>query len=226
LPIQAVETQRLYQHVANQLRDLIRQGKFHAGSRLSAERDLARQLGVSRPVVRQAMIALEIAGLIEVRTGSGIYVRQAGNNAVQPAIMPDAGTSPFDVITERKLLEPEIALTAARSITFQDLDALAETLDEMRNAIATGWDIKSADRLFHTRIVADIGNTGFVSIVHQLWENAYAPIFSVLSCRVGLPAISLLLSWTILGPLRLCSNTTELPPVMGCVLIWPMSRRS
>ena len=65
---------RLYRQIAERVRVLIAQGRFASGERLPAERDLALQLGVSRPSVREALIALEVEGLIEVRTGSGIYV--------------------------------------------------------------------------------------------------------------------------------------------------------
>src|SRR5688572_33361469 len=75
MPLQAVESQRLYRQIAEQLRGLIAQGEFGAGSRLPAERDLARQLGVSRPSVREALIASEVEGWVEVRVGSGIYAR-------------------------------------------------------------------------------------------------------------------------------------------------------
>ena len=75
MPIQTVEPQRLYRQIAEQLRQLMASGEFAVGSRLPAERDLATQLGVSRPSVREALIALEVEGLIEVRTGSGIYVQ-------------------------------------------------------------------------------------------------------------------------------------------------------
>jgi DNA-binding FadR family transcriptional regulator len=187
LPIQTVETQRLYQQIADQLRELIRRGEFRAGQRLPPERDLARQLGVSRPVVREAMVALEIAGLVEIRTGSGIYVK-AVNGAAPLVVLPDVGASPFDVIAARKLLEPEIAFSAAEGISAADLASIAETLEQMREAVAAGRDIKAADRLFHTRIAAATGNTVLVSIVDQLWDNAFAPIFSGLSRRVGLPA--------------------------------------
>ena len=75
MPLQAVEPQRLYRKIADQLRSLVSAGEFVVGHRLPAERDLAVQLGVSRPSVREALIALEVEGVIEVRTGSGIYVR-------------------------------------------------------------------------------------------------------------------------------------------------------
>ena len=74
MPLQTVEPQRLYRQIAEQVRSLIAGGEFAAGSRLPAERDLAKQLGVSRPSVREALIALEVEGWVEVRTGSGVYV--------------------------------------------------------------------------------------------------------------------------------------------------------
>src|ERR687890_817848 len=75
MPLQTVEPQRLYRQIAEQLRTLMSGGEFEPGSRLPAERDLARQLGVSRPSVREALIALEVEGWVEVRTGSGVYVQ-------------------------------------------------------------------------------------------------------------------------------------------------------
>ncbi|PMW46461.1 GntR family transcriptional regulator, partial [Pseudomonas sp. GW456-11-11-14-LB2] len=73
MPLQTVEPQRLYRQIADQLRGLIAKGEFDVGARLPAERDLAKQLGVSRPSVREALIALEVEGWVEVRTGSGVY---------------------------------------------------------------------------------------------------------------------------------------------------------
>ena len=75
MPLQDVDSQRLYRQIAEQLRGLIAAGEFATGSRLPAERDLARQLGVSRPSVREALIALEVEGWVEVRVGSGEYIR-------------------------------------------------------------------------------------------------------------------------------------------------------
>jgi GntR family transcriptional repressor for pyruvate dehydrogenase complex len=174
LPIQTVETQRLYQQIADQLRELIRRGEFLAGQRLPPERDLARQLGVSRPVVREAMVALEIAGLVEIRTGSGIYVK-AVNGAAPLVVLPDVGASPFDVIAARKLLEPEIAFSAAEGISAANLASIAETLEQMREAVAAGRDIKAADRLFHTRIAAATGNTVLVSMGQRVRPDLQRP---------------------------------------------------
>src|SRR4029079_10880546 len=86
VPIHAIEPRRLYRQIAAQLRALISAREYPVGSRLPPERDLSVQLGVSRPSVREALIALEVEGLIEVRMGSGIYVRaQDGDAAARAA---------------------------------------------------------------------------------------------------------------------------------------------
>ena len=109
MPIQAVEAQRLYQQIAQQLRQLISSGEFPPGSRLPAERELASQLGVSRPSVREALIALEVEGWVEVRTGSGVYVLTRTSPERQPVAATEWG--PLEVIRARRLVEGEIAVT-------------------------------------------------------------------------------------------------------------------
>src|SRR5476649_1669729 len=74
MPLQALEPRRLYRQIAEQISVLISDGEYTPGSRLPPERDLAKQLGVSRPSVREGLIALELEGLVEVRMGSGAYV--------------------------------------------------------------------------------------------------------------------------------------------------------
>jgi DNA-binding FadR family transcriptional regulator len=187
VPIQTVASQRLYQQVAGQLGELIRQGEFRQGDRLPPERDLARQLGVSRPTVREAMIALEIAGLVDVRTGSGAYVRGASPAGVLPFAPPDIGPSPFELVAARRLIEPEVAFAAAGCMRAGVLAGIAETLDAMRTGIDAGDGVQAADRLFHTRIAAATGNTVLASVVEQLWDSTFEPIFEGLSRRTGLP---------------------------------------
>ena len=85
MPLQTIEPQRLYRQIAEQLRLRMGQSEFAAGARLPAERDLAKQLGVSRPTVREALIALEVEGWVEVRSGSGVYVLgRAVNQRTEP----------------------------------------------------------------------------------------------------------------------------------------------
>ena len=123
MPFQSIEPRRLYRQIADQIRELIRAGEFVAGSRLPPERDLAKQLGVSRPSVREALIALEVEGLVEVRIGSGIYVLGPGlkvesDDAVAPGVDRDevhAMAGPFELMRARYTIESECAALAAKS---------------------------------------------------------------------------------------------------------------
>src|SRR5207253_5925115 len=83
MPLQTLEPQRLYRQIAEQLRVLMTKGEFQPGARLPAERDLAKQMGVSRPSVREALIALEVEGWVEVRTGSGVFVLERGHKKIE-----------------------------------------------------------------------------------------------------------------------------------------------
>ncbi|MDR3435351.1 FadR/GntR family transcriptional regulator [Telmatospirillum sp.] len=188
MPFQPVDSQRLYQQVADQIGELIRAQEFPIGHRLLPERDLAKALGVSRPVVREAMIALEIAGLVEVRTGSGTYVKARTNAAAKPTpiILGDVGPSPFDIIAARVLIEGEVAFVAAREATAQDLEEIGAIHKEMARKMDAGEPTQDSDRQFHERIARATHNTVLPSLVEGLWTNQFAPVFSVLSKRTGL----------------------------------------
>src|SRR3954462_8123045 len=108
MPLQSIEPRRLYRQIAEQLRALIRPGEYDVGARLPPERDLAQQLGVSRPSVREALIALEVEGLVEVRMGSGIYVRPFAD--ASPRQITAEG--PLETIRARELIESELAAHA------------------------------------------------------------------------------------------------------------------
>jgi DNA-binding FadR family transcriptional regulator len=185
MPFQPIDSQRLYQRVADQIGDMIRAGEFPPGHRLPPERDLSKTLGVSRPVVREAMIALEIAGLVEVRTGSGTYVRD--QREVPAVASLDAGHSPSDIIGARSTIESEICRLAAGRASDRELAELAELVDEMTREHEEGLPGDGTDLRFHMAIAAATGNTVLPSVVERLWQEQHAPVFSILSERTRLP---------------------------------------
>jgi len=188
MPIQALagSDQRLYQQAADQIADLIRRGEYASGAKLPAERDLARQLQVSRPTVREALIALEIAGMVEVRVGSGAYVRRRDSAHSPHTPQGDTGASAFELIAARKLIEPQVAAAAAQSITEPELAGLHETLDLIETRNRDHWEKLEVDRLFHMRIAEATHNAVLIEIVGQLWKGMFGPIFAKLSERTRL----------------------------------------
>jgi GntR family transcriptional regulator, transcriptional repressor for pyruvate dehydrogenase complex len=186
MPIQSIEPRRLYRQIADQIRTLIRSGEFSAGSRLPPERDLARQLGVSRPSVREGLIALEVEGLVEVRIGSGIYVLDASRNGDgRPEHQALAG--PFELLRARWVVEGECAALAARSAKKAQLAAMEESLEMMRKEMEVGTPAVNADRLFHLRVAEGTGNGALVQVVKMLWEERTGPLYKQLEHHYDSP---------------------------------------
>ncbi|MDD0839042.1 FadR/GntR family transcriptional regulator [Curvibacter sp. HBC61] len=179
MPIQSVEPKRLYRQIAEQLRGLIEQGEFAPGSRLPAERDLARQLGVSRPSVREALIALEVEGWVEVRTGSGVYVLARLPVVGGPATVQIAPTEwgPLELIRARRVVEGEIAAIAAVQAKRQHLSAMRQAIEAMNTAANQGVMPLDGDRAFHSAIVEACDNMVLIETIHHFWDSRRGPLF-------------------------------------------------
>ena len=189
MPFQSIEPRRLYRQIADQIRSLIKSGEFPAGARLPPERDLAKQLGVSRPSVREALIALEVEGLVEVRIGSGIYVQPVGDDkGAQAGHEAEAG--PFELLRARYIIEAECAALAAKSAKTPQLQAISEALDEMQREMQTAdHQPLSGDRLFHLRIAEATGNGALVAVVKLLWEERTGALYQQLEHHYDSPSL-------------------------------------
>lgn len=188
MPLKAVAPRRLYRQIADQLRGLVGDGEYAPGARLPAERELARELGVSRPSLREALIALEIEGLLEVRVGSGIFVTRPGG---RPRQAPHADASgPFDVVRARRLIEGECAALAARHATPTQLRALRKAHTSMQKEARRNHNPLHADRAFHARIAEAAGNSALELVVQTLWDQRVGPLYRALETKLEYPAMA------------------------------------
>lgn len=178
MPIQTLAPRRLYQQIADQLRALIQSGEFAVGSRLPPERDLAAQLGVSRPSVREALIALEVEGYVAVRMGSGIDVIARERPAATAQV--DAAFGPFEIIRARQLVECELAALAAQQMNGPQLAGLREALAQMVADVDQGVPPIRGDRLFHLRIAEAADNGPLLRTVTELFDEHNNPLFDQL----------------------------------------------
>lgn len=182
MPLQTVEPKRLYRQIAEQLRALITAGEWAVGARLPAERDLARQLGVSRPSVREALIAMEVEGWVEVRTGSGVYVLDRTSHASRsqasraPQISPDEW-GPLELIRARRVVEGEVAAMAATQAKRKHLDAMAKAIASMQTDADRGVLPLEGDRAFHSAIVESCANVVLLETVQRFWDSRRGPLF-------------------------------------------------
>jgi DNA-binding FadR family transcriptional regulator len=172
MPIQVIEPRRLYLQIADQVRSLITAGEFPPGSRLPAERELAKRFGVSRPSLREALIALEVEGHVDVRPGAGITVTTPSGG------MPDCSDAegPLEVLRARSLIEGAIAAEAARGMKPKDIAALDQILLTMEREAVDKPSRLAADRQFHQSIASKLGNKALVRLVTGLFDQGYSPL--------------------------------------------------
>lgn len=180
---------RSYQRLATQLLGLIGQGEFKLGERLPSERALAERFDVSRTSVREAMIALELQGVVEVRGGSGIYVTQVRSGSTTLAFMPENGPGPFELLRARCLIESEIASVAAETRKDSDLDRIFTALSEMREHIDNKEANEAADQLFHLRIAESTGNSVLLQMVSAMWAQAKGPVWTKIEHHFHTPEL-------------------------------------
>jgi GntR family transcriptional regulator, transcriptional repressor for pyruvate dehydrogenase complex len=172
MPIQPIEQRRLYLQIADQIRSLIAAGEFPAATRLPAERELAKRFGVSRPSLREALIALEVEGLVDVRPGSGIVVTAPGSAPTESTDVE----GPLEILRARSLIEGEIAAEAAGLLRTIDIAALERILGAMEPATSNPHSLLLADREFHLTIAASLKNKVLLRIVTDLFDQRDSPI--------------------------------------------------
>jgi DNA-binding FadR family transcriptional regulator len=168
--IEAVKVRRLYLQVADQLSALISAGSLVPGDRLPSERELASQFGVSRPTVREAMIALEIGELVEIRSGSGVYVT-ATELTGKPKSPAEEAPGSLEILEARRIIEGETAALAAERADDSDITALRKQLAVIASEHASILDKEVADQAFHELIASASGNSALHSSIKWLWEQ-------------------------------------------------------
>lgn len=177
---------RSYIQVADALRREIAQLGVGSGVRLPSEREFATKLNISRPSVREALIVLELSGEIEIRVGSGIYLRQppaeAARGDADGGISAAAlGYSPHEVSQLRHFIEGGVAAHAAQFITRPQLRKLRTYLMAMYRGLehhpeSEDRELVTADRKFHIALAAVVGNRLLSRTVIDLFDQRYSPL--------------------------------------------------
>ncbi|TGB10290.1 FadR/GntR family transcriptional regulator [Streptomyces sp. MZ04] len=143
---------RLYEQVLDSLRSYVAEGGLGAGDRLPPERDLAARLGVSRASVKQAIVVLEVQGLVEARHGGGTYLVRDTLDVEPVEQLVERRRRLPDVLDAREALETKLAELAAERRTDEDLVAIRSALARMATEIEDGAHGVEGDRLFHAAV--------------------------------------------------------------------------
>lgn len=168
-----IKPKRLYQEVGLNLYEELRQGKYKVGDRLPPERGIAERLGVSRTVLREALIMLELMELVEVRKGSGIYlIKQPKDNKSTDRFeetLDKDDVGPFEMMQARQLLESHVAEFAATQATKKDIIKMRDALELEKKSVEVLDKDHAADKLFHLAIADATQNSVLVDLVENLW---------------------------------------------------------
>jgi len=184
--LKLIRPKRMYEQIAEQIEVLIRAGAFTPGVRLPGERELADRIGVSRPSLREALIALETAGLIETRMGDGTYVRQ---NLSPSPVFPlgasgDLGPGTLEQFEARRALECAAAELAATRATAEQRQGLRDCLARMTALVEAGTNPAAEHAVFHLLLVDAAHNQIFSRTVRDLWRVRQGAMWETLRRKV------------------------------------------
>lgn len=171
------EVAKLYQQVAARIGRSIREGAYGPGERLPSERDLADELKVSRPTVREAMIALEACGVVEARQRAGFFVTDPPSDR-DYADGRGRQVSALELIEARRLIEIESCVLAAASIDDPGMASLEAIVADMSADLERSGDC--AERRFQAMLAQATGNGAIVAMIDTLWETQHR----ALPCRL------------------------------------------
>lgn len=154
--------------VARRLLDLFTSGSIEPGTRLPAERHLASTLGVGRSAVREALAALEILGIVDVRPGSGTYLRGTASDLLPQTLrwgLLIGEKKTAELLELRSGLEIYVARLAANAADAASLKSIGGHLDRMRASIGDLPAFAKADRDFHSALAKAAGNAALLDLL-------------------------------------------------------------
>lgn len=153
-PLGRLARPRLYEQLVEQILGYIDSAKLRPGDLLPAERELAERLGVSRATLAQALVALEVLGVIDVQHGTGAVLRHRASVASVIKGLREHRSRLPDIVEARSTLEVRLAALAAERRTDEDLAAIDRALEVMRMEIEDGDRGANGDELFHQAVTA------------------------------------------------------------------------
>ncbi len=164
----------VYASIREAIRDFVRRERLQPGDRLPSERKLAAQLGVSRTSLRQALTALRVEGLIDVRHGQGVSLIRSIDDVVPPITSEIVQSHPRLAAAGevRNALEALAARLAAQRRDADDLEAMVAGIREMDAEIRAGEPGLNGDRHFHAAILAAARNDVLADLLGAVAEDS------------------------------------------------------
>lgn len=185
-----IESRKLYIQIADQIMERVRDGRLPPGSKLPSEREIATQMGVSRPSVREALIALELLGVVEIRIGQGTFV--VGKPVSLETVRSLRMVPPFDLLEARAAIESNVAVLVAQKWEQRTVDERAfkqtyEITQQMKRMVADDGRIEEFYGLglgFHKALAAASGNEVLSEVVGKLVEATSHPLWALINKKI------------------------------------------
>jgi GntR family transcriptional repressor for pyruvate dehydrogenase complex len=177
--LRPIDRIRVYEAAVQQIRTHIESGEWPAGMQLPSERELADQLGIGRPSVREALRILEALDLIEIRLGQGSFVKQRSPRSqhvrlLQSMLQEDAHV--VELLEVREILEPQIASLAAQCATDEDIATMEDVVRRMEAALAQGATGVEENIEFHLALTQAVGNSVLYQVHQMLLQLSRDPV--------------------------------------------------
>jgi len=179
----SIKHTKISEDIANQIKRLIVDGELKPGDQLPPERELIKQLGVSRPSLREALNALAAMGFLDVRQAKRTFVKSVTSKLIEDPLsllIKADDQKIFDLIEVRKAIETWAAYHAAQKASSEDIEQLGTIISEMKRAFEEGrsWEKQDAD--FHLAMAKATHNTIHMHImsgIYDLLKESMARIF-------------------------------------------------
>jgi DNA-binding FadR family transcriptional regulator len=170
--LRALKRTPLLNQIQEEIKGYVIRNNLRAGDPLPSEGDLARQLGIGRNSVREAVKSLEVLGILEARAGSGLFVKSFSFDAIinnlPYGLLSDAKTV-RDLAEVRAYLEYGLVEHVIERITPEQIEQLEATVEQMHAAAGRGEYASEADRGFHEALYRNLGNPVLLSLLDVFW---------------------------------------------------------
>jgi len=182
-PVQLGERRR-YLDVAEEVLRAVAVGTIGAGDRLPNERELAERCDVSRATVREAILALELGGVVEVRPGSGTYLTGLGVPSAN-LVAPTVDSSPRELLHARQIIEPAVVQLCSMRIRAADLTRLERLVDQAQEESESAGpgrldQFVALSLAFHRELAACCGNSVLAGLTSHLVNAAEHPMWALI----------------------------------------------
>lgn len=174
MSFEPIKKKRVYEYVIERIKASIELGEIKPGDKLPSERDMAKLLNVSRAAIREALSVMESFGMLEIKTGIGVFLIEDQIDILLDKldiILSDRGFKLIEVLEVRQGIETQAAYLAAQRALSHDLKSIEEALNKLEARVKEGKLAAEEDHLFHLSVVAASKNHLLIKMLSLISDH-------------------------------------------------------